>query len=197
MTGTLDRVRDLLVGSGLVQLTFGVWLGWAVLGFAGGRASVGPFRARGATLQCHLDNLMMGGLQLAVAGALTDHPEVPTLLIVFGSWVNPQLFLAMAIGVSAYGPVAARPTAADATRRADVSYELARVVGHHAGPRGGLTTQIRSSGQSMGSSSEAAPVVAARSTDRGLCRRVTRTVRFASFGSLTVGYPWLAVTSFG
>ncbi|HUP75162.1 MAG TPA: hypothetical protein VM282_19110 [Acidimicrobiales bacterium] len=139
-------MRDLLIGSGLVQLSVGVWLGWVVLGFAAGKERVGPFVARRPTLQCHLDNLMMGGLQLAIAGAVPDLPTVPTWLILFGSWVNPQLFLAMAIGFSASGPEAYAPATA--------------------------------------------------TTKRSPLRRVTRTVRRASFAALTVGYPWLAVESF-
>jgi hydroxylaminobenzene mutase len=151
-------VHDFLVGSALVQLSFGVWLGWVVLGFAGGRSSIGPFRKPRPTLQCHLDNLMMGGLQLAIAAAVDELPAVPTLLIVFGSWINPQLFLAMAVGFSAGGPAAYRAPAAVSARTATSTNLDA------AEPRSPL-------------------------------RQLTRTVRFASFGSLTVGYPWLAVST--
>ena len=110
-------MRDVLISSGLAQLTLGVWLGWVVLGFAGGRERVGPFLARRETLQCHLDNLMMGVLQLAIAGAVPDLPAPAVWLLLFGSWVNPQLFLAMAIGFSASGPAAYGPRPADAPSR--------------------------------------------------------------------------------
>jgi hypothetical protein len=48
-------------------------------------------------LQCHLDNLFMGALQLGVAAV---HPGVPAgaaWCLVVGSWVNPQLFLWQAL----------------------------------------------------------------------------------------------------
>lgn len=114
--------------SGLLQLTVGVWLGWAVLAFVGGRTKVGPLVARRPTLQCHLDNIMMGGLQLAVAGAVSELPAVPVLLLLFGSWVNPQLFLAMAIGFSPLAQAASASPASDAPGAARPRSGLRRVT---------------------------------------------------------------------
>ncbi len=85
------------MASGLVQLTVAVWLGWAVFGFVLGRETVGPFTDRRRTLQCHLDNIMMGTIQLALAGAIDQLPTVPTVLILIGSWLNPQFFLVMSV----------------------------------------------------------------------------------------------------
>lgn len=140
-------MRDALITSALLQLTLGVWLGWVVLGFAGGRLRVGPFVARRATLQCHLDNIMMGGLQLGVAAAVADLPKGAVVLLLFGSWVNPQLFLATAIGFSG-----------------------GTTYGEATPPEAGTTASPRS------------PL-----------RMLTRAVRFASFGALSIAYPWLAL----
>lgn len=85
--------EHLVAASGMVQATYGVLLGWVMAGFADGRTALGPFRSRKRVLQCHLDNLFMGALQLGVAAV---HPGVPhgaALCLVVGSWVNPQLFL--------------------------------------------------------------------------------------------------------
>ena len=89
--------EHLVATSGMVQATFGVLLGWAMAGFADGRTTLGPLRSRKRVLQCHLDNLFMGALQLGVAAV---HPALPTgaaWCLVIGSWVNPQLFLWQAL----------------------------------------------------------------------------------------------------
>lgn len=87
----------LVGGSGMVQATFGVLLGWAMAGFADGRATLGPLRSRKRVLQCHLDNLFMGALQLGVAAVHPAIPEGAAWCLVVGSWVNPQLFLWQAL----------------------------------------------------------------------------------------------------
>ncbi len=90
-------MNDVVVASGLIQLTVAVWMGWAMFGFVLGKESVGPFKDKRRTLQCHLDNIMMGTIQMALAGAIDQLPTVPTVLILIGSWLNPQFFLLMAI----------------------------------------------------------------------------------------------------
>ncbi|MBM4245696.1 MAG: hypothetical protein FJ148_18135 [Deltaproteobacteria bacterium] len=88
---------DLVAASGMVQATFGVLLGWVMAGFSSGRTELGPFRSRKRVLQCHLDNLFMGALQL---GGAAVHPGLPAgaaLSLVAGSWLNPQLFLWQAL----------------------------------------------------------------------------------------------------
>jgi hypothetical protein len=88
---------DLVGASGMIQATFGVLLGWVMAGFATGRAELGPFRSRKRVLQCHLDNLFMGALQLGVAAVHPAIPEGAAWCLVAGSWVNPQLFLWQAL----------------------------------------------------------------------------------------------------
>lgn len=89
--------QHLLATSGMVQATFGVLLGWVMAGFADGRTALGPFRSRKRVLQCHLDNLFMGALQLGVAAVHGALPEGAAWCLVVGSWMNPQLFLWQAI----------------------------------------------------------------------------------------------------
>jgi hypothetical protein len=89
--------EHLVAGSGMLQATFGVLLGWVMASFAGGRATVGPFRSQKRVLQCHLDNLFMGALQLGVAAVHPGVPRAAACLLVAGSWVNPQLFMMQAI----------------------------------------------------------------------------------------------------
>jgi hypothetical protein len=85
--------EHLVATSGMVQATFGVLLGWVMAGFASGRTELGPFRSRKRVLQCHLDNLFMGALQLGVAAVHPAVPEGAAWCLVVGSWMNPQLFL--------------------------------------------------------------------------------------------------------
>jgi hypothetical protein len=87
----------LVAASGMVQATFGVLLGWVMAGFSSGRTELGPFRNRKRVLQCHLDNLFMGALQLGVAAVHPGLPDGAALFLIAGSWVNPQLFLWQAI----------------------------------------------------------------------------------------------------
>jgi hypothetical protein len=85
--------EHLVATSGMVQATYGVLLGWVMAGFADGRTTLGPFRSRKRVLQCHLDNLFMGALQLGVAAVHPGVPDGAAVCLVVGSWVNPQLFL--------------------------------------------------------------------------------------------------------
>lgn len=90
-------MRDAFVTSGLLQLTVAVWLGWPLVAFVTGAERVGPLRDMRRTLQCHLDNIFMGVIQLAIAAV---HPAIPAVagwLLIAGSWINPQLFLVSAI----------------------------------------------------------------------------------------------------
>lgn len=90
-------MRDAFVTSGLLQLTFAVWLGWPLVAFVTGAKRVGPLRDMRRTLQCHLDNIFMGVIQLAIAAV---HPAIPPIagaLLIAGSWINPQMFLVFAI----------------------------------------------------------------------------------------------------
>ena len=86
----------ILLTSGLVQLTFGVLLGWPVALFHTGLKTVGPIKNVRRLLQCHIDNLMMGVIQMALALVGELAPLFSVYLIVIGSWSNAQLFLVQA-----------------------------------------------------------------------------------------------------
>ena len=96
---------QLMLTSGIVQLTFGVLLGWAVLAVHVRGTPVGPIRNAKKILQCHIDNLMMGGIQIALGAAFQSAALAPSLLVIAGSWLNPQLFLIHAM----FGPGDALP----------------------------------------------------------------------------------------
>jgi hydroxylaminobenzene mutase len=91
MTPTLAKI-------GLAELAAAALLGWALvvrlerpdlLTRAGVRS---PRRI----LQCHLDQIMMGLILVAVALAVPDLPTAIAVPLVFGTIVNPLLFLPQA-----------------------------------------------------------------------------------------------------
>lgn len=86
-------VNDAVLLSGLVQITFAVMLGWPVLSFRSGAKSVGPFKNAHRLLQAHIDNIMMAMLQIALAAAVPGMNWFAAVLLMTGSWINPQLFL--------------------------------------------------------------------------------------------------------
>ena len=84
---------DILITSGLVQVTFGVLLGWPLTGLYSGMNRVGPLVNAKRVLQCHLDNIFMGILQMLIGTFFSTLPEIAGWLLLVGSWSNPQLFL--------------------------------------------------------------------------------------------------------
>ena len=92
----MPEVTVLLQASGLTQLTFGVLLGWPLALFHAGLSRVGPFVSMKRVLQSHIDNIMMGIIQLAISLVAPADAAVPVVLILIGAWVNPQIFLLQA-----------------------------------------------------------------------------------------------------
>lgn len=92
----MPEVTVLLQASGLIQLTFGVLLGWPLALFHTGLSKVGPFLSMKRVLQSHIDNMMMGIIQLAISLVAPSDAIVPVVLILIGAWVNPQIFLLQA-----------------------------------------------------------------------------------------------------
>ena len=89
-------MNDILITSGFIQMILAVGLGWVMTGFYKGTGRSGPFRSAKRVLQGHIDNILMALLQFGIAAV---HPEVPVgagVLLLIGSWVNPQLFLIIA-----------------------------------------------------------------------------------------------------
>jgi len=90
-------MQDTLISSALIQLSIAVFLGWPLVFLYAGSKSVGPLKNAKRLLQAHIDNILMGILQLAIAAA---HPAIPIAagwLLVAGAWINPQLFLVQAM----------------------------------------------------------------------------------------------------
>lgn len=100
---TASATPELLVQIGLCELALGALLGWAVvarLERPERLARVG-IRSPRRLLQMHLDHVMMGLILIAVGLALTDLPDVVTGALIFGTIVNPALFLPLAFSEDA------------------------------------------------------------------------------------------------
>lgn len=86
---------DLLVQVGLIELAIGGLLGWAVLLR---KEKPDFFRRIGlkqprAILQVHLDFILMGLILIALGSVLDSPPTALAVLLIFGTIVNPLLFL--------------------------------------------------------------------------------------------------------
>lgn len=93
----MTSVNETVLLSGLVQITFAVFLGWPVLAFRFGWKVVGPFKHAHRLLQAHIDNIMMAMLQIALSAAVSRINILAGTLLLIGSWINPQLFLMAAM----------------------------------------------------------------------------------------------------
>ena len=89
---------DWVVRIGLVELALGGLLGWAMV-IRGERPEwlrrigiVAPQRIR----QVHLDYVMMGLILIGVGLAVPDLPNAVAAALVFGTFVNPFLFVPLA-----------------------------------------------------------------------------------------------------
>lgn len=86
---------DLLIQVGLIQLAIAALLGWAMVvreekpEWLTRIGIVAPHRVR----QVHLDYVMMGLISIAVGLAIPDLPDVAVALLVFGTFMNPLLFV--------------------------------------------------------------------------------------------------------
>jgi hypothetical protein len=89
---------DLVIRIGLVELALGGLLGWAMVAreekpeWLRRIGIVAPHRIR----QVHLDYVMMGLILIAVGLAVPDLPDVVAVALVFGTLVNPFLFVPLA-----------------------------------------------------------------------------------------------------
>jgi hydroxylaminobenzene mutase len=89
---------DWVIRIGLVELALGGLLGWAMV-IRSERPEwlrrigvVAPQRIR----QVHLDNVMMGLILIGVGLAVPDLPSAVAVALVFGTLVNPFLFVPLA-----------------------------------------------------------------------------------------------------
>jgi hypothetical protein len=89
---------DWVVRIGLIELALGGLLGWAMVvreerpEWLRRIGIVAPQRIR----QVHLDYVMMGLILIAVGLAVPDLPTAVAVALVFGTFVNPFLFVPLA-----------------------------------------------------------------------------------------------------
>ena len=89
---------DWVIRIGLIELALGGLLGWAMVlrqespDFLRRIGVVAPHRIR----QVHLDYVMMGLILIGVGLAVPDLPTVVAVALVFGTAVNPLLFVPLA-----------------------------------------------------------------------------------------------------
>jgi hydroxylaminobenzene mutase len=94
---------DWVVRIGLVELAIGGLLGWAMVvrderpEWLRRIGVVAPQRIR----QVHLDYVMMGLILIAVGLAVPDLPTAVAAALVFGTFVNPFLFVPLAFNPDA------------------------------------------------------------------------------------------------
>src|SRR6476646_10861310 len=89
---------DWVIQIGLVELALGGLLGWAMVlrqeapEWLRRRGVIAPQRIR----QVHLDYVMMGLILIGVGLAIPDPPTAIAVALVFGTFVNPLLFVPLA-----------------------------------------------------------------------------------------------------
>lgn len=89
---------DWLIRAGLIELALGALLGWAMVAreerpdWLRRIGVVAPARIR----QVHLDYVMMGLILVAVGLAIPSLPTAVGIALVFGTAVNPFLFVPLA-----------------------------------------------------------------------------------------------------
>ena len=89
---------DWVVQFGLIELAIGGLLGWAMVvrderpEWLRQIGVVAPQRIR----QVHLDYVMMGLILIGVGLAVPDLPQAVAIALVFGTFVNPLLFVPLA-----------------------------------------------------------------------------------------------------
>lgn len=84
---------------GLCELALGAMLGWVVAVGVDNRQWLVDrgIRSPRRLLQCHLDLVIMGLILIAVGVALDPLPVAVAIPLVIGTWVNPLLFLPLAV----------------------------------------------------------------------------------------------------
>lgn len=83
--------------SGMAQLLVAVLLGWPIFLHRTSPILQRLFERRDRLLQCHIDDIFMGALQVLLAGHVAQGGAVLALLFVFGSWMNAQIFLLLSV----------------------------------------------------------------------------------------------------
>ena len=122
---------DLLIQVGLIELAIGGLLGWAVVLR---KEKPGIFHRIGmkqprAVLQIHLDYVLMGLIMIALGSVLDDPPPLLAGLLIFGTAINPLLFLPGAFDPSHEKKLAYRALAVASFSAISVALVWAAVLG--------------------------------------------------------------------
>lgn len=90
----------ILIQIGLIQLAVAAVTGWAVVAWRERPHWLERLRivAPRRLLQLHIDYVMMGLILIAVGLVVPDLPTVLAIALIFGTTVNPLLFLPLAFG---------------------------------------------------------------------------------------------------
>ena len=91
------NAQPILVVSGSAQLFVAVLLGWALAFHDAKGISYRFFKNKKRLLQSHLDDIMMGTLQLAIAATFEMIAPVVVAPLVIGSWINAKIFLILCV----------------------------------------------------------------------------------------------------
>lgn len=122
---------DLLVQVGLIELAIGGLLGWAVV-LRKERPDffhrIGLKQPR-AVLQIHLDYVLMGLIMIAIGSVIDDPPGLLAGLLIFGTIVNPLLFLPGAFDPANEKKLAYRVLAVASFSAISVALVWAAVIG--------------------------------------------------------------------
>lgn len=122
---------DLLVQVGLIELAIGGLLGWAVV-LRKERPDffhrIGLKQPR-AVLQIHLDYVLMGLIMIAIGSVIDDPPGLLAGLLIFGTIVNPLLFLPGAFDPANEKKLAYRVLAVASFSATSVALVWAAVIG--------------------------------------------------------------------
>jgi hydroxylaminobenzene mutase len=89
---------DLLLQIGLIELAIGAMLGWGMVIRSEKPqwlTRIGMARPH-RILQVHLDFLMMGLILIAVGLVVSDPPVLLQAMLIFGTVMNPSLFIPLA-----------------------------------------------------------------------------------------------------
>ncbi len=122
---------DWVVRIGLVELAIGGLLGWAMVvrderpEWLRRIGVVAPQRIR----QVHLDYVMMGLISIGVGLAVPDLPTAVAAALVFGTFVNPLLFVLLAFDPDAEKQLWYRALAAVSFVAMSGSLVVAAIVG--------------------------------------------------------------------
>ena len=83
--------------SGMAQLALGVILGWPIFFHRKSQIIHRFIPNRERLLQSHLDDILMGVLQIILSAKIGNAGPFVACFMIFGSWTNAQIFLLLSV----------------------------------------------------------------------------------------------------